>query len=1040
MSKGPTSADKSLLLDYISPALIVSFFTASKNRHFIVVTTILGFALIKLLTVASTGLFQLQDGFLTNSPINLTALDRFDGTNFRADAVDSRPTIAQYAIRNFGLSPPVGVVDQYVFQNFNASSRVSPRSVLSGVVDYITTGIDCEIGNLTMLNNEDDGYTNFSVVSSSCKANISLATTGFEYGGHTDAINCTNLPLNDAGDSNRIFIGVLHTFLDDVGRAVSLYNASGIICKPKYNIGRATVSINATTPSSGGVRLIVHTEQPNRTLPEVSPWDLANGVLVSVPNAISIIPPMSLANYRFLISPNTTRPTHKLSALLDARLLEVTARQEFTDIANQVAKQYLMVSATDQFRGTYDHFEWRVHVQYFPLVLMQAVLVILIILTIAIFIIAPQNVISRNPDSIAAISTIMARSPDVVKLIMGMGHSSLEAIREVVGERVFQTSMTDKFQIKTDPPVAEEAESDTMTQSPHSHDIGWWRPLALNPYIISLVLVAPIGLMIALEAFYQQSVKHNGLADVASDGYVHYVWNYIPTVVLLLVATLFNILSFDTMTFQPYLTLHRGGATARDSILSNPLGKMTVFTAWDSIRYGQIMMLVSAITVLVAPMLTIVVSGLYSAGGSAYSNEIGIQQLTWFNRSADYTFYVGDSINTAPSLTTNLIGFANLSYPAWTYKDLALPSIAIKPVDRGGSYFNNATSLSVRMPAVRSRLNCTVFPTDKTPRVSIEAETVVPTILVNISTPDKCSYGDSDYMGSWLGNPSLPYAEIWMKRPPTGYFGRVMAMGRGSCPSIAVIFGYCSKCEERVDGLKVLKCLPYMQQLEVNVSFTLPDLSIDTSHPPIANESTVQGFPTEMATIKEADFQAFNMTGDELDDIFTNLIFGKFGVPATELLDEDRLIRAIEDLYPIYMTQILNGKRITADPDTSALVGVYTNPYRTRLHQSLISTRILQALLALLFLCAVVSYALTDTGKVLPQNPHTLIAVGSLLAGSEMLREELNPPGAEWWDDSEAERKGIFTGRTFSLGWWGGGEEGSRRRFGIDIGVAEKTR
>jgi hypothetical protein len=53
-------ADRSVLLDYISPMLIVSLSKSLKNRHFLVVLTISEFILIKILVILSTGLLVLE--------------------------------------------------------------------------------------------------------------------------------------------------------------------------------------------------------------------------------------------------------------------------------------------------------------------------------------------------------------------------------------------------------------------------------------------------------------------------------------------------------------------------------------------------------------------------------------------------------------------------------------------------------------------------------------------------------------------------------------------------------------------------------------------------------------------------------------------------------------------------------------------------------------------------------------------------------------------------------------------------------------------
>jgi hypothetical protein len=76
--------------------------------------------------------------------------------------------------------------------------------------------------------------------------------------------------------------------------------------------------------------------------------------------------------------------------------------------------------------------------------------------------------------------------------------------------------------------------------------------------MITLALAAPLVLIAALEIVYRQSARHSGLADVVSDGYIRFTWIYIPTLVFVSVATLFNMLQFEIQVLQPYHALRVG--------------------------------------------------------------------------------------------------------------------------------------------------------------------------------------------------------------------------------------------------------------------------------------------------------------------------------------------------------------------------------------------------------------------------------------------------------------------------------------------------
>ena len=48
-------------------------------------------------------------------------------------------------------------------------------------------------------------------------------------------------------------------------------------------------------------------------------------------------------------------------------------------------------------------------------------------------------------------------------------------------------------------------------------------------------------------------------------------------------------------------------------------------------------------------------------------------------------------------------------------------------------------------------------------------------------------------------------------------------------------------------------------------------------------------------------------------------------------------------------------------------------------------------------------------------------------------KEGLVPRGAEWWSDREWERRGVWEGEAFRMGWWDDPEEEGRRVFRIDV-------
>jgi hypothetical protein len=263
-------------------------------------------------------------------------------------------------------------------------------------------------------------------------------------------------------------------------------------------------------------------------------------------------------------------------------------------------------------------------------------------------------------------------------------------------------------------------------------------------------------------------------------------------------------------------------------------------------------------------------------------------------------------------------------------------------------------------------------------------------------------------------------------------------------------FGYVEN--NRTKALHFLACAPYTEQLDVELTLMLPSYSVSPAHPPVAIESSARFFSND-------SFIPRNIPGlagydpDILEGFFQNLMYGKDGIPRDELLSNTtRLVEAVEHQYRIFAAQAYNiayrtpfGSGSNRD-DSPRVEATLASPSRSRLVQPDISTRILQALLATLFVCAVITYTIlwrstNGTRRILPHNPASIAIMATLLIDSKMLTtEKLNiPPGTEFMSNREMEKSGVFDGLLFSLGWWDTNERG-RQRYGIDVGQASQER
>jgi hypothetical protein len=151
-----------------------------------------------------------------------------------------------------------------------------------------------------------------------------------------------------------------------------------------------------------------------------------------------------------------------------------------------------------------------------------------------------------------------------------------------------------------------------------------------------------------------------------------------------------------------------------------------------------------------------------------------------------------------------------------------------------------------------------------------------------------------------------------------------------------------------------------------------------------------------------------------------------------------QLAYQISDLHNHFYTQyynvVLRDQNFTANTTHANVILIDKN--WQRIVQSALSTRILQVLLLVMWLCACIIYWLFDVKTLLPKNPCSIAAQASLLADSKFL--DMIPEGAENATLEELMQMTPFKGHLFSMGWWDDGNGG--RRFGIDIGMADFDR
>ncbi len=617
--------------------------------------------------------------------------------------------------------------------------------------------------------------------------------------------------------------------------------------------------------------------------------------------------------------------------------------------------------------------------------------------------------VQANGGSQAA--AILARSPELELRLRGTGHKTLDELREILAPHKYMTTTgfdggSRTFAIHMLSRTGTELNKISTNEDSVLRNIKWIQPFILRRIGISLTILASIAAIIALEVLLSQSQQNNGLSSVNDDTSTRYAWLYVPVLVFLLLATLFNIMDFEIEFTESFHALAKGNCDAKSSLLWYPLRHVSLHATWNGLRHGRFALTAASFSAVLAPLLTIVVSGLFTAKPTIQGIPVGVNALNWFN-----TTTLVDTSTNVPLLVIE----GNMSYPQWTYSELAVPKVNLIE-DNKNRLLVQGGSLSVDTPVIRGAVQCYTVTKDLIYETSLDNGY----ITSNISTPDGCGNG------GFIDGPNI-YLGTNMQAPePTGYFGSSLVLGfEDKCPTLALYYGHVT--DNKIDHFRAVLCTQYMERVQANVTFDLPGYSISTE--PVVQENSSVKFSDFYTSFPTLQVLNITSTDDQLDDTFNAMVYGKDGVPTEELLDANSLIDSYTHLYRQYMAQVV-GLYLRADFSTlsnnvtetvtNPLQATYTNPRHYRLIQSDLSTHLLVGVVAALLLCALVVFITIDMRNVLPKPIGSIAAVASLLAGSRIVdpRFGMVPPGSEYWSDADWEKSGVWQSEMFRMGWF----------------------
>ena len=1092
LQKGPVSPQKSLLLDYVSSFQLVSLFKAFLHGHIPIVASASSFVLLKIIMIFSTGLFILLPTNVKQTNFGLLATSTFDASSFEPSGnlsgVTSASVYAYYGgvAQNMPFQP--GVLSDLAYPpiTFDNSldSTIPGNSTLKADVASFMPMMDCHPidgglnqsarlnqtanidvygdGSIGLILPAGDicglwGSINISSLNPQTQITPKRQTTGtFQAvycsmgNGNVDTSNGPAALLYTVvdiayeqdlfGNASDLSGGSL-TIASDSSRTVK--DISNVICKPSYTISNVTVTNDTTQfgTESNGISVETSADAGNQTLDNLSNWNLTTIFAAAISDADNIFGQVDgdevaqSSNTLFTLMAMWYQ-TKNISVLLDQDRLSTSASATFKGVMSQYASQSLTVPSSNKVRGTVEFRETRYHVNGASAIAMIIGLAVATCSAIALIFAAPKAVVPRDPNSIAAYATMLTRSVELNRLLRREGVPSLQNQESALEGYEFGTAIatTDSGQ-SSFKIVTSEGIPETMRPQPGGR-LKWWHPITSSIPFAAIAISLPLTLIVVLESVQRSSDRNHGIHSVPDNQDTDIFTHYVPALVMLIIASLVNLIEFNVELFAPWSRLADGNAVHRQSLLMHFLGKSPPFAFIEAVRTRRLSVLLAIMATNLASILTIVVAGLYNTDNVVSSiDPVSLSRLDQFSLKWPNSF---TNDNGAAGMLS-LIMHQKLPYPDFTYGGIVLPKFSIGTNLDFGKKSTLSDTSSVTLSANQPNLNCynveqsqITLTTSKAAESAFESDQAM--LNVEAALPENCLKG-----GVFASADTFQY-QVAFSLPAdgkTGYGGRQTDLlfgenasfyGNGGeangkyiadnppigCPSIAFTFGEFALGSNDTSKITAMICYQQIYKVDANITLISPTTTIDTSQPPVLDENSRSMLtnPLSNDSVKTFDFRIqenlarqftpFPTQADTNYDAFFDAALNN-GTPSltpqslTGETNRQFLYDALSLFYMRYMAQAISlNMRESASSSSFSLTKRQSSSSSDtlgQLHTTISTPRLiqnngpklaLQILLGLTSALTAAAWATSKFRKVLPCNPCSIAGGMSLLAGSDL--------------------------------------------------------
>ncbi|KAF3759893.1 hypothetical protein M406DRAFT_109128 [Cryphonectria parasitica EP155] len=1137
MHSGRTSAERSILLDYTSMLLPETLVRALRNRDWMVAISGGIGLIIQVEIIFSTSLITLTptDVVDPSFPITLTTEFGYENSTFNATiqsaAITSRYITMGLVLAN--LSYPAGTDGTIAYQEFDAT--LPDDAQLTATVAAFEADLECETAHVnlsceqTMFNTDADFETweatmFASMASSSCKM---AAEFGMSFNlNETDPLHfsrvltgqCDGAPEEDGNRVAFVFGVPKLTWTTNTTGPGDIYGepdecrlgeSSAIICQPTHRVGQVGIKRNGTSTSTFPVSSDNPTQKDDALT--LASWTIAESVFnetawqlvgfeesigsggwrLAIQNATIDVDRRSITIYG-----NEGRTNLSISALLNTDYLQGIFTSYYKKHAAQLARAGLMYVSSKASSGNITTLQNRLLVQPLASHTMSALLALTgltCIVVCATNCIYDKSVTAVPASRLASLGTVLGRNPHLLADWIYLGSKTDKEVKKALSQADYyimpkpelshEDAAVAASYIAMEPHLSKDFKLNQNTVNAENFKTKY--PLALHPLARLAICLILLAIIITLEVTLRISQRNNGLGSVRQDGYAHYVWTNLPAICFTLVAMDVSFIDSAERIVAPYLHL-RKIASFDKSIGLDLLDASIPKILYRELQIRDFPILAVTVASLLAANFNTFTSSLFTVVYAPTVYQAEIYTTSTFSINATnppYALYT-DLVGGPESLTSSLVLTKDLSFPAFTHRNLAFPEYTIS-FPENSTLDNDSFATQAIVPALRVALTCRRYNSSDILASFTKSLTTVTGLELypmNISViPENNRFTSSSLLvDTTISNTSsaktVPFGVSNLLTLRVNFdAGNILEdeyssiQPWGTYSNVLFTWGSVSPSPNRTIHVEAMGCNETLEVLYVNTTFSNVDLSIVTTEPiepPVSTYDMSTAHTANTTGPIMSSLTAYypstwddvaNLTSpfknNSIFDDYMALLVAQKGSALTmndfgDVDKSDAIVEAVKSQYGILAAQKLNYEfrlpsgrvdardaleNITSLPGASA--GSDYRPEdgprttiakgQLRLVQDATLTRVLQGILGAVLGLTLFAWAAGSRTNVLPRDSMSIGSLGALIAGGNL---------GDYFDKM-AERtgqKGEEKHLTYWLGWRKcKGDQGVEKRFGI---------